>query len=107
MLKTRYFKGKRFIPVATPSGSNLPLIKICQEGKRYTAPPVIETGLPKITINQAAKRDGSVSATPSSDSSGNISVFKIIQSDTPFINLPIAYFVSPAPYSATPNSRGF
>jgi hypothetical protein len=55
MLKTRYFKGKRFIPVATPSGSNLPLIKICQEGKRYTAPPVIDSGLPKITINQTVK----------------------------------------------------
>ena len=54
MLKTRYFKGKRFTAIASTSGSNLPSIKIAQQGKRYTPlidPPVADSGLPKITIN--------------------------------------------------------
>jgi len=61
MLKTRYFKGKRFEAIASTSGSNLPSIKIAQQGKRYippTDPPVTDSGLPKITIYQTAKRDG-------------------------------------------------
>lgn len=56
MLKTRYFKGKRFIPVVTPSGASLPSIKICQEGKKYNPPVVPATDpLPKIKIYQTIK----------------------------------------------------
>lgn len=56
MLKTRYFKGKRFIPVVTPSGASLPSIKICPEGKKYNPPVVPATdALPKIKIYQTIK----------------------------------------------------